>query len=488
MSILFLPYYIKIIGIEAYGIVGFYITLLALSQLLDLGLCMTVNREMARLLPHKNGVDECRHMTRTLEWIYWPMAVLIATVIAVLAPYLANDWIKAQELTKATVRQAIYCAGIALAFQWPGALYAGGLTGLQKQVLLNVIIIIFATLRALGMIVVLTFISPTIQAFFLWQTVSNTLQTITVAICFWKNLQGSLLPPQFDWKILKRVKGFALGIASTTVLVVIASQLDRAILSKMLTLEMFGYYSLAGVIASTLHYATGSIYNTFFPRFSQLVSMNDEKALKHAYHSGCQLMAVVAIPCALMVALFSNELMFFWTGNAETAERTSTLISLLTTGTLLNGLLMLPYALQLAYGWTKLGLYQCLVVIVVQIPLLILGVIYYGVTAAAWVSIMLNFFLFFITIPLMHRKIIRQEKMRWYLQDVAFPLFASLAMVLTGRWLFLKIDGGQVVQISAIVIIFIFSFLSAVLAAPLARQRAIQFLLKKQATMVNTDG
>ena len=49
MSFAFLPYYIKLIGFEAYGLVGVYSTLLALSNIFDFGLGSSMTREMARL-------------------------------------------------------------------------------------------------------------------------------------------------------------------------------------------------------------------------------------------------------------------------------------------------------------------------------------------------------------------------------------------------------------------------------------------------------
>ncbi len=44
MSLAFIPLYIKFLGIEAYGIIGFFTTLQAMFTLLDLGLGYTLNR------------------------------------------------------------------------------------------------------------------------------------------------------------------------------------------------------------------------------------------------------------------------------------------------------------------------------------------------------------------------------------------------------------------------------------------------------------
>ena len=49
MSLAFIPFYIRLMGAEAYGIVGVFISLQAMLAVLDLGLSQTLNREMARL-------------------------------------------------------------------------------------------------------------------------------------------------------------------------------------------------------------------------------------------------------------------------------------------------------------------------------------------------------------------------------------------------------------------------------------------------------
>ena len=48
MVLAFVPLYLKFLGIEAYGLIGFYAMLQAAFQILDLGLSQTINREMAR--------------------------------------------------------------------------------------------------------------------------------------------------------------------------------------------------------------------------------------------------------------------------------------------------------------------------------------------------------------------------------------------------------------------------------------------------------
>ena len=42
------PFYLKYLGIEAYGLIGFFATTQAVLSLLDMGMAPTINREVAR--------------------------------------------------------------------------------------------------------------------------------------------------------------------------------------------------------------------------------------------------------------------------------------------------------------------------------------------------------------------------------------------------------------------------------------------------------
>src|SRR5947207_15935736 len=90
-----IPLYIKFMGIEAYGLIGFYLVLQATLQVLDLGLSPTMNREMARysVLPEKAG--EARDLVRTLEVGYWLIGAVIGATILITARLIATRWIRA---------------------------------------------------------------------------------------------------------------------------------------------------------------------------------------------------------------------------------------------------------------------------------------------------------------------------------------------------------------------------------------------------------
>ena len=71
------PLYLKFLGIEAFGLIGFYLMLQAVLQVLDLGLSPTMNREMARYSVQPEKAAEARDLVRTLEAGYWLIGIAI---------------------------------------------------------------------------------------------------------------------------------------------------------------------------------------------------------------------------------------------------------------------------------------------------------------------------------------------------------------------------------------------------------------------------
>ena len=186
--------------------------------------------------------------------------------------------------------------------------------------------------------------------------VVSILNTFILAMFIWRRLPIVDKKAVFQMQLIKGIWRFTVGMSGISILAVILTQLDKVILSKMLSLEMFGYYMLASMVAMSLGRFFTPVFISIYPKFTQLVSIDDQDGLIQLYHKSCQLMSVLVLPVAIIIALFSYEIIFLWTQNPITAEKTYLLVSILICGTALNGLMHLPYALQLAFGWTRLSL------------------------------------------------------------------------------------------------------------------------------------
>lgn len=425
MGLVFVPLYIHFMGIEAYGLVGIFAGLQAIFALLDMGLSNTLNREMARLSIQNDKSQVMRDLVRTLEIPYWAVGLLIAGIVILAAPFIAFRWVNVQELSPQTVQTAVMIMGFSIAFQWPLTFYSGGLMGLQRQVLLNTVNALMATFRAIGAVLVLWLISPTVEAFFSWQIVISLCHTSLMAFFLWRSLPGSPGKPRFQHELFLMIWRFAAGVTGITVLATLLTQADKIILSRMLSMEMFGYYTLAHVMAMTLYRFIGPVFSAVYPRFTNLVALQKEQELKTLYHMSAQLVSVLVLPTAIVVALFSKEILLLWTQNPMTAGKSYLLVSILVIGTALNGIMNIPYALQLASGWTRLAFWVNLISVLVLVPLMIFLAKYFGALGAASVWVILNGGYVLFAVQIMHRRLLPTEKWRWYLQDVGLPLGAS---------------------------------------------------------------
>ncbi|MHB0946179.1 MAG: lipopolysaccharide biosynthesis protein [Sedimentisphaerales bacterium] len=452
MSLIFIPLYIKFMGIESWGLIGIFATLQAMFGLLDMGLSGTLNREMARLSVLPGKEQEMRNLVRTMEVIYWGVAVFVGITVTVLSPFIVHHWIKAGQLSPKAIEQALLIMGLVMALQMPIGFYSGGLMGLQRQVLLNVINISIGTLRGAGAVLILWLVSPTIQAFFLWQIVTSAINIFLLALFLWQRLPHSNNKTVFQKQLLKGIWKFAAGMSGISILGVILAQIDKVILSKMLSLEMFGYYMLASVVAMSLGRFFTPVFYSIYPRFTQLVSINDQDGLKRFYHKSCQFMSVLILPVAVIIALFSYEIILLWTQNPTTAKKTYLLVSILISGSAINGLMGMPYALQLAFGWTKLSVFKNIIAVILLVPLIIYMAKHYGAVGAASVWVILHTGLFLFEIPIMHLRLLHTEKWRWYFQDVCLPLVTCTFVASIGR-IFIREPMSQCMILQYLIII-----------------------------------
>ncbi len=323
--------------------------------------------------------------------------------------------------------------GALAVFQWPVSFYQGGLMGLGRQVVFNGLSILFSTLSSGGAVLILWCVSPTIQAFFLWLVAVNCAKAILLAALLWKSLPVANRPSRFDFARVRSVGRFAVGMGGIGICSLILTQSDKVIVSKLLSLKVFGYYSLASMFGTGLSMVVISVFNTMFPRFSALAQGNED-ALRDLYFRCTQLMAVLILPLAAVLALFSTEILQLWTRNAEVARNAGPIMALLVVGSALNGLMTLPYALQLAYGWTSIGLRIAVFLLIMSVPAVWFMAKYYGGVGAACVWPGLNAIYMLVGVPLTHRRLLKGEAWRW-LGEVALPLVPILLIALIGKGL-----------------------------------------------------
>jgi O-antigen/teichoic acid export membrane protein len=429
MGLIFVPVYIKYLGMESYGLIGIFTLLQTWLTLLDMGMTPTLSREMARYTAGAHSAESIRDLLRTLELMCFALAVILFVVLSLCSTWLANHWLHTEKLPSAELAQAISVMGLVIALRFIEGLYRGAIVGLQQQVWLNIAGAASATLRSVGAVLVLIWIAPDINAFFLWQGVASVITIVGFMIATYHHLPASKRAAQFSLLQLKSIWQFAGGMVVITLLSLLLTQIDKIILSRLLSLELFGYYTLAGTVAATLNHLILPITQAYYPRFTELVTQDDTTGLITTYHQSAQLISVLIIPATLVLVFFGNNLLLLWTGNPLLADNVAPLLALLATGIMLNGFIHIPYILTLAYGWTKFSMYQNIIAVLILVPSMIWATIHYGAIGAAWMGIILNAGYILIGVHFMYRRILITEKWRWYGKDMILPMLAAIVIM-----------------------------------------------------------
>ena len=437
LSVLSTPFLLHVLGFEAYGLIGLYMTLQITTTVLDFGLSATFTRELARrsATPDTNegGAVE---LAATLEMAYGAVAVALGTALTIAAPFIASLWIKASSLSEVDVTSAVRMAGVAIALQFPTWFYSAGMMGMQRLVLASAISIPMNVLRVGGSVAAVWFYAPTVHVFFAAQIGAAIIQLFVSRWLFWRAMPVSLGLGfrKFKWARLIGIAGLSAKVSGVNISTIIVTQADKLIASKLLTLEQFGSYVLASTLAAGLTIIIAPVAATTFPRLAGHAVEHQDPRLAEIYHAATQLLIVIVVPMASLMALFSTEVLLVWTRNPVAAANSHLSLTLLAVASGINGCLGLLYPLELAHGRTAPALWSQSIGILVLFPVTYLCIMRFGQNGAGCGLLLYAIGMLVWRPASAHRDLAPADRRAWFVEDVGPPLAASLTTALALKY------------------------------------------------------
>lgn len=433
ISISILPLYIKYMGAEAYGLVGFFTLLQSLFTLLDIGLVATISRETASYFGGATPRLQYLQLIRALKVIFYFTATIGAILLLILSDYIAFKWLDFNKLAAEEVVLAVRIMAIAVALRWLGGLYRGIINGSENLVLLNNINIFIATLKFIGVFASMYVFGFTPKVFFLHQ-----LAVVIMELCLLYIFSRPLIPKLDDstsnigWSIkpIKSVLNFALTVAFTSSIGVLISQTDKMVLSGILGLSDYGYFSMAVIVASGIMSISGPVSSALMPRMARLHAEKKETELIRVYRNSTQLITVVGGSAALTIAIFSNLLLFAWTGDAVIVGNTAPILSLYALGNTFFIIGAFAYYLQYALGNLKYHLIGNVLMAIMLIPTIIFAAKHYGGVGAGYTWMAINVIYLFVWVGFVHHKLRPGLHLQWLTKDFLFILIPTAILLL----------------------------------------------------------
>lgn len=421
IGILILPLYIKYMGAEAYGLVGFFTMLQAWFGLLDMGLTPTIGRETARYHGGSMSALAYRQLFRALSLIFLAVAVVGGSSLFLLADVVAGQWLNIESLDIHTVVIAVQIMAISVALRWMCGLYRGVVTGSERLVWLSGFNVFVATLRFIAVFLSMWQFGFTPLVFFIHQLI---VALIELAGLFW--MGSRLLPSKaglqekigWSFKPVKPVLKFALTIAFTSSIWVLVTQTDKLILSGILPLAEYGYFTLAVLVASGIMVISGPISSAIMPRMARLNAEGKHDEMIHIYRNATQLVSVVTGSASLVVAFSPGALLYAWTGDIYLAEQAAPILRLYVLGNAILAVGAFPYYLQYALGNLRYHLIGNVIMFFTLIPVIIFAASCFGGVGAGYAWLGTNILYLLLWVAYVHHKLQPGMHLKWLLIDI----------------------------------------------------------------------
>lgn len=425
---LFIPLYIHYLGFESYSIISFGLVVAGLMVILDAGLTATLSREFAR---SDNSHEEKVRIFKTLESSYFILVSICIVVVFSFSHFLAYKWLNLDSFDPSRVSLFLKIISFDIGFQLLLRFYTGGLLGLEKQVKANFYQVGWGMLRN-GLVIIPIIFYPRLEVFFIWQTISTIIFTFLLKLSLEKNLNGILkfeFKPIIERVVFKRIWKFAGGMLLISLVAGLNSQMDKIAISKLLSLESLGYYTLSVSLASGIIVLVNPISVAILPRFTALFTTGKNAEASILFHKISLVVSIMVFSVMANMVFFGKELIWIWTGNIELVGHTYNLIPIIAFAYTMIALQVIPFNIAIANGYTKLNNLLGIISLFVTMPGYWLATKYFGALGAASVFCGVQTLITLVYLYFINKKFLRTRIMTIYLKELIFPLLISLIIV-----------------------------------------------------------
>lgn len=477
VAVLVLPAYLSIMGAEAFGLVGLYSLFQAWFVMFDLGTSQIAGREMARYRGGAMPALEFRRVLRALLVVSGALATVLVLASLSAVPFVTADWLGAHSLDPGHVTLAVSIMAVAAALRWQAGFLRGVIGGAEQQVLLSGIVMFFVTCRFLGVFPSLWLIAPTAEVFFVHQLVFTALELVVLALYMRRFLPPVSEPIGFSLEVLRPLVRGSLAVFGASLAWYLASQADKLLLSGMLPLADFGYFSLATMAAAGLTTFTAPVALALSPNLTRQIAEGHRDEAVATYRRATQLIAALAGSVAIALSAASYPLMLAWSGDAGTAARTAPILALYAIGNGFTALAGFPYYLMFALGRLRLHLIGGALVFVVLVPLVLILGNRYGAVGAGMAWLAVNAAYVAVWTPIVHHAHAPGMHRQWLLEDV-LAIIVPAAAVGFGVAALLPMVTGRVEALGATALVSAATLVTAVLCSSFLRRRYLPPVLR----------
>jgi O-antigen/teichoic acid export membrane protein len=322
--------------------------------------------------------------------------------------------------------------------------------------------------------------SCSVATLMIWQAFVATSTAAAAFTVLWCQMPSNHRLPRFRIEFLRDIWRFAASIGGVTLLGMIVFQSDKVFIGALLPLKEVGTYMVASVIAANLMLIAQPVSAVAFPRLSQLEARKDIATMRATFHKLGQLVAVMLLPLATVIAFFPEQTLEVWTGNPAVSAGAAPVLRILAAGVAFNAVSCIPYGLILATGRTRWLFVWTFAACAAGLPLLYFLTERLGVIGTASVMVSYMLLSFAVCAALARSLLGHRDWRRWISLDVLLPESLILLVVATVRILMPSVTERDSLFL-LLAATWFGAAMSAGLAMPWIREQALRHLQQLRA-------
>jgi O-antigen/teichoic acid export membrane protein len=307
-----IPFIIKTLGSESFGLWSLIWAFLVFFDLADLGFGASVVKFVADARGREDS-ERQQKIVCTLFWVYMILGGLVVGGV-LLSLLFFNRVFQIPDDQTATARSVLLILGVRSALYMPLGMFRGILAGHQKLKVDNWYKIVGNLIYFAAVLIILPRI-PDLWLLATLNAVTGVLPLIAMMIHVKRTVpQVSIHPRHFDRALIGEVTSFSLYFSFIQVAGLIATRADAIVIKLFLPLQMVAIYSIGLRLAEKAGYFCSHLNRVLSPVVAELHGAAEQANIRALWYRGAKFTVAFSTPFLLGLALLADPLVNAWTG------------------------------------------------------------------------------------------------------------------------------------------------------------------------------
>jgi O-antigen/teichoic acid export membrane protein len=382
LAALTIPYLIRQVGLEAFGILTLIWAIIGYFSLFDFGLGRALTQQVAT--KRASGLDEqLPSLVKTGLLLTLVTGMVGGALLAGTANQLGYKWLNVSVSLKEMTFHSLLIASLGI----PLTTLTSGLRGVLEAHEDFKAVNLLRMLLGIG-----NFGLPVLSVMVFGPSLTMMVVSLVVArlvtfsghmVLVHKITSNYFQAKLYGKKDIIDLLSFGGWMTVSNIISPLLVISDRFIISSMLGAGLVAYYTVPFEVLFRVLIIPMALTAALFPRLTSLFS-TDLHAAKFLYRKSMKTVAIVMFPLCLFIAVGSYWGLKFWLGQ-DFAHYSWHIASILAVGVLFNGVAQIPVAALHATGRVRVTALIHLSELILYIPLLIVFLKYFGLLGAAMI-------------------------------------------------------------------------------------------------------